>query len=124
MNAFEAIATAQTSSGANVTFYLYAAAYNGNIYRFIAYTFSEQFDAFESEFIRTTNNFQPLNDPSILNIDPVRLNAYRANRTAPFRSFLPEDLPMDITPQEVAIANQTPLGETIEAGTWIKIPYQ
>ncbi len=124
LNAFEATAVAETRSGANVTFYIYSVAYNGNIYRFVTYTLSEQFAALRNEFVGTTNNFQPLNDASILNIEPVRLNVYRAQTTAPFRAFLPEDLPLDITPEEVALANQTYLDETIEAGTWIKIPYQ
>lgn len=124
LNAFEATATAETRNGANVSFYLYAVAYNGNIYRFVAYTLTEQFAELRNEFVGTTNNFQPLNDQSILSIQPVRLNVYQAERTAPFRSFLPENLPLDITAEEVALANQTYLDETIEAGTWIKIPYQ
>ncbi len=124
LNAFEATAVAETRNGANVSFYIYSVAYNGNIYRFVAYTLSEQFAQLKNEFIGTTNSFQPLDDASILNIEPVRLNVYRAETTAPFRAFLPEDLPLDITPEEVALANQTYLDETIEAGTWIKIPYQ
>ncbi len=124
LNAFEATATAVTNNGANVSFYIYSVAYNGNIYRFVAYTLSEQFDELRSEFVGTTNNFQTLNDASILNIQPARLNVYRAETTAPFSAFLPENLPLEITAEDVALANQTYLDATVEAGTWVKIPRQ
>lgn len=124
LNGFEATASAQTQDGANVRFYLYAVEYNGDIYRYVTYTLAEQFSNYRSVFVQTAKGFDDLNDASILNIQPARLNNYRVDRTAPFRSFLPDELPMDITPQEVAIANQVELDETIEAGTWIKVPRQ
>lgn len=124
LSGYEAVATAQTEQGADVKIYLYSVEYDGNIYRFLTYTLADQFDTYSDTFVQTSNGFDELNDSGILNIQPVRLNVYRANRTGSFQSFLPSNLPMDITAEDVAIANQVQLDETIEEGTWIKIPQQ
>lgn len=124
LNGFEAVATAQTQQGAQVRIYMYSVSYDGNIYRFLTYTTSDQFNQYSDIFTQTAQGFDELNDSSILNIQPARLNVYRADRTAPFNSFLPENLPFELTPEDVAIANQVGLDETIEEGTWIKIPRQ
>lgn len=124
LNGYEAIATAQTQQGGEVKIYLYSVAYGGNIYRFVTYTTTDNFDRYDDVFVETSNGFAELNDSNILNVQPVRLNVYRADRTGSFESFLPGSLPMDITPEEVAIANQVELNTTIEEGTWIKIPRQ
>ncbi|WP_234571373.1 M48 family metalloprotease [Rhodohalobacter sp. 614A] len=124
LSGYEAVATAQTQEGADVRLYLYSVEYDGNIYRFVTYTLADQFDSYDDIFMRTSNGFDELNDSRILNIQPVRLNVFRANRTGSLQSFLPSNLPMDITPEDVAIANQVELDQTIQEGTWIKIPQQ
>lgn len=124
LDGFEATASAQTQDGADVRFYLYSVAYDGNIYRFVSYTLADQFDEYRSQFEQTANSFRSLEDRSILNIQPARVQAFRTDRSGTFKSFLPNNLPLEITPEDVAIANQVQLDETIEAGTWIKIPRQ
>lgn len=124
LNGYEAVATAQTQDGNEVRIYLYSVAYEGNIYRFVTYTTAGNFDSYDDIFIETSNGFDELNDRDILNVQPVRLNVFRADRTGSFESFLPGNLPMDITPEEVAIANQVDLDTTIDEGMWIKIPRQ
>lgn len=124
LNGYEAIATAQTQDGNEVKLYLYSVAYGGNIYRFVTYTTAGNFDRYDDVFMETSNGFDELNDRDKLNVQPVRLNVFRADRSGSFESFLPGSLPMDITPDDVAIANQVELGTTIEEGTWIKIPRQ
>ena len=54
----------------------------------------------------------------------MRLQAIQVDRSAPFSSFLPENLPEEVKAEDVAIANQLQLDETVEAGSWIKIPRQ
>lgn len=124
LDGFEATASAQTQDGADVRFYLYSVAYDGNIYRFVSYTLADQFEEYRSQFEQTANSFRSLKDQSILNIQPARVQAFRADRSGTFQSFLPNNLPLEITPEDVAIANQVQLDERIEAGTWIKIPRQ
>lgn len=104
--------------------YLYAVEYDGNIYRFLNYSSVDQYSSFESDFEETTTEFDRLTNQRILNINPVRLNVIQTNRRAPFSDFLPNSLPMDIQPEEIAILNQVQLDEMIEAGTTIKIPTQ
>ncbi|MBN2732352.1 MAG: M48 family metalloprotease [Balneolaceae bacterium] len=124
LNGYEATAIAQTQDGVNLRIYLYSVEYDGNIYRYVTYSTAEQFNNYSNTFVQTSNGFDRLNDSDILNIQPARLNVYRANRTGSFESFLPNNLPLDITAEEVAIANQVQLNETIQEGTWIKIPQQ
>ncbi len=124
LNAYEATATAQTQNGAQVSFYLYSVEYDGNVYRYVTYTLSEQFTSVRDIFLQTTNDFQPLNDASILGIEPVRLNVYRANNSAAFQTFIPSSFPFEITAEGIAITNHTYLDETIQPGTWVKIPQQ
>lgn len=124
LNGYEAVATAQTQDGNEVRLYLYSVDYGGNIYRFVTYTTTDNFDRYDDIFIETTNGFAELNDSSILNVQPVRLNVFRADRTGSLESFLPGNMPMDITAEEVAIANQMELSTTVQEGTWIKIPRQ
>lgn len=124
LNGYEATATAQTQDGVDVRIYLYSVEFDGNIYRYVTYSTAEQFNNYSNTFVQTSNGFDRLNDSGILNIQPARLNVYRANRTGSLESFLPNNLPLDITAEEVAIANQVELNETIQEGTWIKIPQQ
>lgn len=121
---YEALASGQTEDGQQLGFHVYALEYGGNIYRFLSYTTEERFDSYSSNFEETTSGFQQLNDSDILSIQPVRLEVSQASRSAPFESFLPSDLPMDITPAEIAIVNQVELDETVEEGSYIKIPKQ
>jgi predicted Zn-dependent protease len=124
LNGYEATATSKTQDGQEVQFYLYSVEYDGNIYRFVSYTLANQFNQYRSQFMQTAAEFDRLSDSAILNVEPVRLHAVRASRTAEFQSFLPNNLPLDITAEDVAITNQVELNETIQEGTWIKIPRQ
>jgi predicted Zn-dependent protease len=124
LEAYEATATAQTQDGTDIQFYLYAVEYGGNIYRYVSYTLANQFERYRSQFAATANQFRPLEDDDKLDVQPVQLDVFRTDRSGRFESFLPSDLPMEITPEDVAIVNQVDLDEEIEEGTWIKIPRQ
>lgn len=124
LNGYEAIATAKAENGSVYKFYVYAVSYGGNIYRFTSYSIADKFAAYRSQFVETSNSFAPLTDQSILDIQPVRLQTFKTDRSAPFSSFLPDNLPREVKAKDVAIANQVQLDETIEKGQWIKIPRQ
>lgn len=124
MNAYEAVATAKNKQGNTYQFYVYAVEYDGNIYRFTSYTTVPKFSQYESEFAEISNSFDELNDEDILQIQPVRLEVRKANHSGTISSFLPDNLPQDITEEDVAILNQVKLDETVEEGNWIKIPRQ
>ncbi|HKK46663.1 MAG TPA: M48 family metalloprotease [Balneolaceae bacterium] len=122
LNGYEAIASATADNGTEYQFYVYSVSYNKNIYRFISYCVVDKFAAYKPLFVETSNSFKALTDQSILDIKPVRLHTIKVDKSAPFSSFLPEKLPMDITQKEIAILNQVKLDETIQKGSWIKIP--
>ena len=125
LDGYEATATGQTQNGQQVKFYLYSVSYDGTMYRFITYSTVEQFPTYQSSFEQITHGFRQLNDQNILNIQPVRLQVVKANRSGSFQSFLPdsyEDFPIEITDKDLAILNQVELGDTIQEGQWIKIP--
>src|SRR5699024_10338202 len=124
LNAYEATATGQAEGGEEISLYIYSVALEDNIYRFVSYTLSDKFDAYKKVFIKTTNQFSRLTDSGILNTQPAHLRIFKSDRTAPLSSFIPENLPLDITAEEVAITNQMKLDETVEAGTYLKIPEQ
>ena len=127
LSAYHAVATGQTEDGTHLKFYLYAVEYSGTIYRFLNYTTDENYGTYEPRFNMITDGFRELTDPDILNMQPIRLQAVKANTTAPFRSFLPtnfENFSMEISPEDLAIMNQVDLDDQINSGTWLKLPSQ
>ncbi|MFU8812261.1 MAG: M48 family metalloprotease [Balneolaceae bacterium] len=110
--------------GGNLRAVVYAIGYNDRVYRFINYTSESRFADFEAIFLQTPETFDRVTDPAILNVNPVVLRVIEAPRTDTFRNLLPDELPMGIQHDEVAILNQVFLDETIQQGTRIKIPTQ
>ena len=103
---------------------IYALEYGSRVYRFINYTERNKFDSMKPRFAETTGGFRQLDDQRILNINPVRLSIRQLDRDTRFRDLLPQSLPMNIAPEEIAIVNQVYLDDTIPAGTFVKIPVQ
>lgn len=126
LQAHEGIATAQTEDGESLKLYLYSVEHDDTIYRFITYTLESQFDEYEDRFKEITGGFAALNDQELLDIQPVRLEVKRAERTDTFESFLPdlEAFSISVSAEDLAIVNQVELDEEIEEGEWIKIPVQ
>ncbi|WP_138431895.1 M48 family metalloprotease [Fodinibius saliphilus] len=127
LNVFRAEATGQTEDGTQLKFYLYAIEYEGSIYRFLNYTTVEKYEAYATSFDGITRGFRKLIDSDILNIQPVRLQAVKVNRTGTFQSFLPRNLErfsITVSPEDLAIMNQVGLDEQINVGTWLKFPSQ
>ena len=96
--------------------------YSGQVYSFLGYTTTNAFGTYQSAFVNTLRGFAPLTDSRKINVQPQRLSLVRANRTAPFSSFVPRQLPIDIDADRLAIINQVELNQTIQAGTMLKIP--
>lgn len=124
LEAYEAIATAIAQDGTELGIYAYAVEYDDKVYQFICYTTADQFNSQMPNFENTTDGFAELDDRDILNIEPVRLEIEEAGQPGAFSSLLPDDLPMDITPEELAILNQVHLDDRIEDGSYLKIPRQ
>jgi predicted Zn-dependent protease len=120
--AFAVVADAQTANGQVVRVMVYFIDYRGSIYQFIGYTAPQAFGAFRGVFLQTMQGFGEIQDPRILNREPVRLALETASRRAPFDDLIPKSLPAPFKPEEVAILNQVDLREAIEPGRILKIP--
>ncbi|PAU95727.1 peptidase M48 [Aliifodinibius salipaludis] len=123
LNSYQALAIATTEDGTEYRFLVYAVDYDGNIYRFTNYSLAEKFDSYRTNFEQTSYSFSELNDQDKLNREPVRLQAQKVDRSQSLSRFT-DNLPMDITAEDVAILNQIDVDATIEQGNWIKIPRQ
>lgn len=124
MSGYQGVAKAFTQDSSELRIQITAVAYQGNIYRFLNYTLAEQYPEYEERFSKLPHSFAQLTDSNILNIKPVRLELITTSRSAPFSSFLPNELPMEIQPIDVAILNQVELDQEIEKGTKLKMPVQ
>lgn len=124
LDAHEAIASAVDEEGNEFGFYVFGVNYGENIYRFVSYTTTDRFSNYQRDFEETSNSFESLTDQRILDIQPVELETFQTDRSGSFSSFLPDNLPEDVQPEDIAIVNQVELDETIEEGTWLKIPRQ
>lgn len=121
---YEAEATTTTEDGSSITLNYSAVEYAGNIYTFLSYSSTESFASYKNRFNAVVTGFDELKDQSKLTVEPVRIQLVRVRESAPFRSFLPNRLPMGIEPLDVAILNQVELDEAIPRGRTLKIPKQ
>jgi predicted Zn-dependent protease len=116
------VADAQTKNGQVVRLMFYFVEYRGSVYQFVGYTSPQMFGSFRSVFLQTMQGFAEVQDPRILNRQPIRLALESVRRPAPFRDLVPRNLPAPFTPQEVAILNQVDLNQDLGPGKIAKIP--
>lgn len=115
------LADAQTESGV-LRLLSYHIAYGGQVYTFLGYSAKASFDTYRNTFEQTMRGFDRVTDSRILNVQPTRLDVVTADRNAAFRSFLPNNLPEQFTPESLAILNQVNLDTPIERGFKLKLP--
>ncbi|MCG8372932.1 MAG: M48 family metalloprotease [Balneolales bacterium] len=121
---YTAEATLTTENGTAYTVDMSAVSFQGNIYQFLNYTTSSQFETYESSFDLVFNGFDLVENEDVLNVQPVTLELVQVPSTSTFSDLLPSSLPMGIEPLDVAILNQVELTDTIDGGAIIKIPVQ
>ncbi|MFN1836008.1 M48 family metalloprotease [Balneola sp. MJW-20] len=124
LDAYSATADVSQEGGATLRVKISALRFGGNLYRFLSYTEISQYDEYLNEFNAIFTGFDQLTDQNILNIEPVRLEIVTVQNADTFENLLPDILPMDIDPQDIAIINQVNLTDRIEAGSMIKVPVQ
>ena len=121
--AYRGVYGVQTESGELIV-HVISVEFDSRVYQFLSYTSTEAYDGLEPTFDRVGLSFDEVTDPAILNIQPVRLQVQRIAQPGVFGDLLPSQLPMGITPEEIAIVNQVNLDDRIASGTFIKIPVQ
>ena len=119
--AYFVVADAQTDQGP-LRLLSYYIEHRGSVYNFLGYALRDNFGQYENIFLRSMRGFANVTDPQILNAQPARIDIVAAPRSASFDTFVPSQLPGDLTPQDVAIMNQVELNLQIASGTLLKIP--
>ena len=119
---FLAVADARMENGQVVRMMAYFIQYRGTIYHFVGYTAPQAFGVFRSVFLQTMQGFGEIQDPRILNREPVRVRLEPVSRPAPFRDLIPKSLPAPFTLEDIAILNQAELNQEIGPGRILKIP--
>jgi len=122
-DAYEADFTIQQESQ-TLGVHLFAVEYEGSVYTFLSYSAESDFSEYLPIFRDTASGFNRLTDRSILDINPVTLRVTRTSSEEVFSRLLPDQFPMNIDKEEVAILNQVNLDDVIPAGTYIKLPVQ
>ncbi len=120
--AYRMIAEVKDDKGTPYNFYIVALKQGSNLYRFVGYSLKTDFSAYQSAFSSATGAFAVLTNQTHLNVKPTRLRVITTTRQGTFSSFLPNPMPLTVTPDEIAIMNQVFLDDVIPAGTKIKIP--
>jgi predicted Zn-dependent protease len=120
--AFSAVADAQMKNGQVVRVMVYFVEYRGAVYQFVGYTTSQLFGNFRGLFLQTMQGFGEVQDPRILNRQPVRLALEPIRRAATVQNLIPRSLPAPLTPQDTAILNQVELNQDLGVGRILKIP--
>jgi predicted Zn-dependent protease len=121
LNAYELIAS-MTQENTSYNLDVTAIEYAGRVYRFLSYSTMADAERFSPAFRTTANGFQEVTSRAILAIQPTRIRILQADRSGPFRSFLPATLPDGIDAEDLAIINHVMLDEVIPAGKLLKIP--
>ncbi|MFU8859534.1 MAG: M48 family metalloprotease [Cyclonatronaceae bacterium] len=122
LTAHRAMADAADQQGNPLKIVLHGIEYDGRIYRIISYTTAASYQGYLPAFILQSESFNTLTDPAKLNMQPSRIRVVSADRNAPFREFLPANLPMGMDAEDMAIINQVELDTQIQRGQRIKIP--
>ena len=119
--AYFVLADAQTDDG-EVRLLSYYIEYGGQVYTFLGFASKASFSTYRNMLERSMRGFDRVTDQRILNIKPSRLRVVTASRSGPFRSFLPNNMPEQFSPEGLAILNQVELDTRIERGQKIKLP--
>ena len=82
-----AVADAQMQNGQVVRVMVYFVEYRGSVYQFVGYAPQQTFETFRSALLQSMQGFAELQDPRILNRQPVRLTLQPVTRAASFRDL-------------------------------------
>lgn len=87
LEGYTAEVTAATEDGTPLTIQINAVSFNGNIYRFLNYTTSNQFQSYKPSFNEVFYSFDGVEDLNILNVQPVKLELERVRQGEYFQIY-------------------------------------
>lgn len=122
LEAYRLIGETTDKNGNVFRLLVYGAKLNNRLYRFVGYSLKTEFDSVLPLLESSASSLGTLTDQTLLSVQPTRLRIVTATFTGPFRSFLPNPMPVSLTAEDIAIMNQVHLDDVIRAGTKIKVP--
>jgi predicted Zn-dependent protease len=120
--AYAAVADGQMENGQAVRAMVYFIQYRGTVFQFVGYASPQAFGVFRGAFLQTMQGFGEVEDPRILNREPVRVALQAVSRAAPLRDLMPRNLPAPLTAADVALLNQAELNQEMPPGSIVKVP--
>ncbi len=108
------------SQNQTVRFLSYFIEYGGNVYQFVGYTATQNYSTYERPFQTTMTGFASVNDPSVLNVQPVRLSVEAVRQGGVFSTLVASRLPKGTTVEALAILNQLRANNSVPANSTMK----
>jgi predicted Zn-dependent protease len=99
----------------------YFVEHDGAVRTFIGYAPPGRADEMRGVVEWVVRSFRRETDPQVLNVRLPRLEVVTVQRSAPFRTLLPDPLPRGITARDVALMNHVEPGDMIPAGARIRL---
>lgn len=99
----------------------YFIQYNGQIYKMVGLTVNTDFNIYFNNFQATMRSFNKLTDANKLNRQPDRIKIVPAKKTATFLQIMADNGMGADRMKELSLINAMAAGQTVEAGTLLKI---
>ena len=93
--------------------------HGANVYRVLGYSAAANWPRYEPVVQRALDSFRELTDPALLDVQPTRLSIVRLDRPTPVTQLAGRS---SVTPEVLALVNQTTAGATLPAGRLVKLP--
>jgi predicted Zn-dependent protease len=93
--------------------------YDSKVYQLLAYGPQQRWGSYDAVARRAVQSFERLNDPSVLNLQPMRLAIVRLDR-AMTPAQIVQRYGGPATAEEIALLNQVGVNESIAAGAYAK----
>ena len=110
-----------TSNNQSIRFLSYFIEHGEYVYQFIGYTAAANYGTYDRPFRNTMTGFASVNDPAVLNVQPVRLAVESAQQGGVFSTLVGGRLPEGTTVETLAILNQLQSNTTIPASSALKL---
>jgi predicted Zn-dependent protease len=94
-------------------------SYNGQTYGMLGYTGAGNLGSYDAAFRNTMASFRQLTDPSVLNVQPAKVELVRVPRNMTveqFNSQYPSSVPLE----QILIINELQAGDQLRAGQLVK----
>jgi predicted Zn-dependent protease len=112
--------TSQQSGASQVLLLALVRREAGQMFQFVGQNATPGDDN-DTRMLQAIRSLRPLTDASRLNPQAARLRVVKVTQSMSLADFLKTQGTLGATPEEIAIANDLDLGETVAAGTLVKI---